>query len=251
VDRLREAGLGPVGTAYEHPFFWVQRDGVKRHGVNVLAHVPGRADTERTIVLSAHYDHLGTEHAGERGRVYDGADDNASGVATVLEVARGLAQDPAACSVTVALFDGEEAELRGSRHFVLHPPIALERIALNVNVDMVGRSGDGALWFAGTRFTPELRTPLEEVAARAAVPVRFGHDRWGWVPYLAYDWTAESDHESFHLAGIPFVYVGTKNDPETHDHSDTVESIDQAFFGESVRVTADAVETLARHFVRG
>lgn len=248
VDRLREAGVPPLGTAYEHPFFWVQQDGVKRHGVNVLAQVRGRIAPGRALVLSAHYDHLGTEGAGERADDFSGADDNASGVAAVLEVARALVRQPPACSVVVALFDGEEAELRGSRAFVLHPPLDLAQVAVNVNVDMIGRSRDGALWAVGTRHYPMLREPLERVAADARVPMRFGHDRFGWVPGLDHDWTAESDHESFHLAGVPFVYLGTANDPETHATSDTADTVDEAFFGGALQAVGEVVTTLDRWF---
>ena len=245
LDRLREAGIPPLGSSYEHPFFWFQQDGVRRHGVNVLAQLPGGDRSDRVVVVSAHYDHLGRE--GRDGE-FSGADDNASGVAAVLEVARPLRTLGPRCSVVFAFFDGEEAELRGSRAFVLQPPVALDRIVIDVNVDMVGRAKDGNLWIVGTRYHPALREVLEPVLAGCSVAVRFGHDRFGWVPALSYDWTEESDHAAFHGAGIPFVYLGTANDPETHSTSDTTDTIDETFFGGALGATLETVLAMDTHF---
>lgn len=240
IDRLRAAGVGALGAGFEYPFFWVQLDGVKRHGTNLLAWIPGAERAGRVLLLSAHYDHLGYEGQGHAGRkIYSGADDNASGVAALLAMARHFAANPPAHSLLLAFFDGEEAELRGSKHFTLHPPIPLDQVEVNVNVDMIGRSADGALWAAGTRHAPWLRARIEAVLDDAPVRVRFGHDRLGWVPFLDHDWTEESDHFAFHEAGIPWVYLGTRNDPETHDPADDVESLDLEFF-------VSATETIVR-----
>lgn len=248
IGQLHAAGVKPLGPGYERPFFWVQLDGQKRHGVNLLAWIDGSEPAAPCLLLSAHYDHLGTTgRASRRGRVYNGADDNASGVAALLNAARHFVAHPPRASLLLAFFDGEEAELRGSRHFTMHPPFPLDRIAANVNVDMIGRSGDGSLWAAGSRHSPPLRAALEEAVRDVPLPVRFGHDRLGWVPFLAHDWTEAGDHFAFHQAGIPWVYLGTTNDPETHDPSDTMGSIDEEFFVGATETVLRIVAHLAEH----
>lgn len=238
LGELHRLRVEPMAGSHEHPFFWTQADGVHRHGANVLAMIPGTQAPERIVVLSAHYDHLG-DGGGER--VFNGADDNASGVAAVLAVARLLMRHPPSCSVLLAFFDGEEAELRGSTHFVMHPPLPLEQVVLQVNVDMVGRSSDWDLWAVGTRHHPALRAPIEWSTRHAPVRVRFGHDRLGWIPFLDHDWTQLSDQGAFHDAGIPWIYFGTKSDPETHSSHDDAGSVDEEFF-------LGALETIARAF---
>ena len=249
IARLHEAGVAPLGAGYERPFFWVQLDGTKRHGVNLLAHVAGTQHPDRYLLLSAHYDHLGYQGAGAKGsQIMSGADDNASGVASLLAVARHLMAHPPAVSVLLAFFDGEEAELRGSKYFTMHPPVPLERIRANVNVDMIGRSSDGALRAAGTRHAPWIREAIESALGDdPPVPVKFGHDRFGWVPWLDYDWTEASDHFAFHEAGIPWVYIGTSNDAETHATADDFGSIDQEFFVAATELVIRATEALGAH----
>lgn len=252
IGQLHAAGVAPLGAGYERPFFWVQLDGQKRHGVNLLAWIPGGDRDAPCLLLSAHYDHLGTTGPSHhRGGVYNGADDNASGVAALLAAARHFVAHPPRASLLLAFFDGEEAELRGSRHFTMHPPIPLDRVRANVNVDMIGRSSDGALWAAGSRHFPRVRAALEDAVRDVPLPVRFGHDRLGWVPFLQHDWTEAGDHFAFHEAGIPWVYLGTTNDPETHDASDTMASIDEAFFVRATETVIRIVGHLGDHLATG
>ena len=127
------------------------------------------------FVVSAHYDHLGIRD----GVIYPGADDNASGVAVLLELAAYCRKNPFRRSIVFAAFDAEEGGLNGARAFVASPPIAKDRIALNVNLDMVSRSDKREIYIAGTFHTPDLKAPLEKVAKTARVKVLFGHDRPG------------------------------------------------------------------------
>jgi Zn-dependent M28 family amino/carboxypeptidase len=190
--------------------------------------VPGRTDADEVIVLTAHYDHVGIRD----GRIYNGADDNASGVAAVLEITRRIAADPLAHTLVVALLDAEELGSQGAQAFVAAPPVALERIAVNVNLDMVSRT-DGLLWAAGAFHTPALRPILERVATRSAVELRLGHDRPG-APE-GDDWTRQSDHAAFHERGIPFVYFGVEDHADYHEPTDDVERIDPGEFVGAVR----------------
>ena len=118
------------------------------------------------FVVSAHYDHLGIRD----GVVYPGADDNASGVAVILEVAAYCQKNPFRRSIVFAAFDAEEGGLQGARVFVATPPVPKERIALNVNLDMVSRSDKREIFIAGTYHTPAL-----EGAARRSREARADH----------------------------------------------------------------------------
>ena len=232
VDELGEIGVTPLGDAYEHAFPM----GDRGTGVNLLGRIPGRTDGP-WIVLGAHYDHEGIR----AGQVYNGADDNASGTAAVLEIARVLVADPPEHPVLVALWDDEEQGLRGARAFAADPPVPLEDIALNVNLDMVSRTG-GLLWAGGAHHTPALRPVLEAVAAGAPLDLRLGHDRPN-APE-GDDWTMQSDHAAFHEQGVPFVYFGVEDHPDYHRPTDDVERVDPGEFVRSARAILMAVRAL-------
>lgn len=229
---LANAGVEPIGEAFEHPFTW---DGGGA-GINLLGRIPGRVGTE-VIVLTAHYDHEGVRG----GEIFNGADDNASGTAAVLAIARSAVAEPLSNALVIALVDAEESGLQGARAFVRDPPLPLESIALNVNLDMVSRSG-GVLWASGAHHTPALRPVLESVGSAASLTLRLGHDRPD-APEGA-DWTNSSDHGPFHSAGIPFVYFGVEDHPDYHKPTDDFENVDPGEFVNSVRTILAALRAL-------
>jgi hypothetical protein len=230
---LEETALPPIGDSYFLPFTWAGHP-----GVDVIARVPGRqGPAADVIVISAHYDHLGIRD----GEVFNGADDNASGVAALLEIGRQLKNDPLEHTAILAFFDAEEEGLRGSRAFVMDPPVLLSRIALNVNLDMVSRTY-GVLWAAGSSHTPALRPILEGVAKSAPLRLRLGHDRPG-APE-GQDWTDSSDHGPFHRMGIPFVYFGVEDHPDYHRPTDEFEKVDPKEFTTAVQTILMALRAL-------
>jgi Zn-dependent M28 family amino/carboxypeptidase len=232
--RMAEAGLHPIGTpaGYGRPFSWPRGT-----GENLVGLVPGRDPEAEVIVLTAHYDHLGVQD----GRIYNGADDNASGTAAALELARQLLADPPEHPVLVALLDAEEYGGWGARAFVDDPPVPRERIALNVNLDMVSRT-DGLLWAAGAYHTPALHPVLEEVVGRAPLTLRQGHDRPG-APE-GDDWTSQSDHQAFHDAGIPFVYFGVEDHEDYHRSTDDFDRVNPGEYVASVQTILMALRAL-------
>jgi len=232
VRELEAAGVEPLGASFEHPFTW---DGGERAGVNVVGRIEGPGPS--LIVLSAHFDHLGIRE----GEIFNGTDDNASGTAVVLEIARLVAATPLRSTLVIALFDAEEAGLGGARAFVSHPPLPLSGSTLNVNLDMVSRT-DGVLWAAGAHHTPALRPILERVAADAPVTLRLGHDRPG-APE-GDDWTGASDHGPFHDEGISFVYFGVEDHPDYHRATDDYDRIDPAAFVAAARTIYAAIRAL-------
>jgi hypothetical protein len=238
VSALAASGARPLGAGWEHPFE-ERRDTLITRGVNLVASVRGTARPDSFIVLTAHYDHLGIRN----GQVFNGADDNASGTAAVLALARAVAGRPLLNSVLFVLFDGEEGGLRGARAFVAAPPVPLERLLLNINLDMVGRNANHELFAAGTHPYPRFRPVLDSVAARSSVRLRFGHD----VPGTGSDdWTTQSDHAAFHARRIPFIYFGVEDHPDYHRPTDDVERLMPAFYAGAVRTIYDALVSLDR-----
>lgn len=233
LDQLRRIGVAPVGEGFEHPFEFQTRQGQAMRGVNLLGLVRGTAEPGRYIVLSAHYDHVGIRN----GQIYNGADDNASGTAAVLELARRLRAEPPRHSVLLALFDAEEMGLRGAAAFVAAPPVPREGLVMNLNLDMVSRSPEGVLWAAGAAHYPQFRPLLEQVAAGAPVTLRLGHDTD--ADGASNNWTTQSDHGAFHRAGIPFIYFGVEDHPGYHQPTDDAEAMTPAFY-------LGAVETIWR-----
>lgn len=232
VGRLRDLGIEPLVPDYRQPFvfqrkrirqFWT--GGIETRGVNLLGVIRGRTRPDAYLVISAHYDHLGVRD----GVIYPGADDNASGVATLLAAAAQFKAHPPAHSLVFALFDGEETGIAGARHFVDSGVLPMASVRLNLNFDMLSRSSDGVLFATGTWQHPELKTLVDPLRAQAPVRVLYGHDqpRPFWD---ADDWVHASDHGRFHDAGVPFLYLGVPDHADYHRPGDTFAAIDTDFF---------------------
>jgi Zn-dependent M28 family amino/carboxypeptidase len=146
-----------------------------------------------------------------------------------LTLAESLTRQRPQHDVLLVWFDAEEGGMVGSRAFVEAPPVAVGRIAANLNLDMVGRHDAGALWVAGAAHTPLLAPIARAAAEGASVAVRLGHDTPSATP--SDDWTLSSDHASFHRAGIPFLYLGVEDHADYHGAGDDAEKIRAAFFG--------------------
>ena len=252
-ERFKALGLRPVSGAYVFPFDFtrVSLKGIvdpdrpfklEMSGANVVGQCLGTDTRAPVFVVSAHYDHLGTRD----GAIYFGADDNASGVAVMLELAAQCQREPFTRTVLFAAFDAEEQGLQGSQSFLLAPPVPRGRIALNVNLDMVSRSATRELFAAGTYHWPALKPPLEAVARRAPITLLFGHDKPLAVAGGVEDWTEQSDHGPFHKAGIPFVYFGVEDHADYHQPTDTADKINRGFFVDVAETLLDAVRELDR-----
>jgi Zn-dependent M28 family amino/carboxypeptidase len=239
LEQFKTAGMMPAGADYLVPFQFTAKAGARVDGANIAGRCPASAPGDKVFVVSAHYDHLGTRD----GRLYPGADDNASGVAVLLALARRCLGAPLRHSMLFVAFDAEEQGLEGAKAFVASPPVGRERIALNVNLDMVARGDKGELYVAGTHHSPILKAPLDAVAAAASIKLLFGHDR----PELGVDdWTSQSDHAAFHDAGIPFVYFGVEDHPDYHEPTDTADRIDAMFFSRAANTIHAAIVALDR-----
>ncbi len=239
LDKLKTMGLEPLAGTYEYPFdFSVKRRNGEEKSfrtVNVLFRIKGTENTGKTMVVSAHYDHVGVRG----GEIFNGADDNASGVAGLLAVAEHFQKHAPKNDVVFALFDAEEIGLQGARAFVKEIPDSAGNVAFNINLDMLSRSDKNELYVASAYHNKNLTPLLTEVASKAPVKLLMGHDD----PKLgANDWTLQSDHGPFHRAGIPFIYFGVEDHPHYHRPSDDFDSVPIDFFLRSIETVVMAAE---------
>jgi hypothetical protein len=225
VEQITPLGFEPAGDAgsYFQPFGAGLR--------NILALLPGR-DPElarEVVVIGAHYDHVGYGNErnsfGPFGFVHNGADDNASGVAGLIEIMEALRQLPERPrrSILIAFWDGEEKGLLGSSHFLrVRPgPLAGRPLVFSVNLDMIGRLRDERVVVYGGRTAPGLRAWL---AATNSDPAN------GASLQLAFDWDVleDSDHYPFIAARIPTLMLHTGLHDQYHRPSDDVELVNVA-----------------------
>jgi hypothetical protein len=205
---------------------------------NVVAWIPAQDTGSRQewVVVGAHFDHLGMGGMGSNSRVQDtvgvhpGADDNASGVASIIEMAGYLSSQKARLkrSVLFVAFTGEEMGLLGSKYFVAHSPIPVKRISAMVNMDMVGRPNEEKrLSINGTGTALEMDSLLGLVQP--------GKLKWAKSP----EGFGPSDHASFYTAGIPVLYFSTGAHLDYHTPADTPDKLD---YGNMAEIAGEASE---------
>lgn len=228
VKRFKESGLEPLSEGYLQRFT-VPGSPQTRVGANVIGRLPGARTT--SLVISAHYDHLGV-----RGdRVFPGANDNASGTAALFTLAGYFASHRTAHTLIFVAFDGEEAGLLGSRAFVRSAPVERRSIVANLNIDMIGRDPTRTLYVSGTASQPLLLPPIVRAAADAPVRLVPGHDD----ARRGDNWLPDSDQFAFLEAGIPALYFGVEDYAHHHRETDVFETITATFY-------VDCVDTLIR-----
>jgi hypothetical protein len=224
---------------------------------NVVGLLPASGASDECVVVGAHYDHLG--YGGEAslapdriGEVHPGADDNASGVAALLQVGKALAAlGPLPRPVLLVAFGGEELGLLGSSWFVKHGTARcpIEKLQLMVNLDMVGRPRAGKLYVEGAATAKGLRERVAALAHEApAVPLTVA---WGQG-----DGFGPSDHTSFYAKGVPVLFFFTGAHADYHRPTDTADKVDPRAVAEvarlAFRAVADAAASPARlEVVRG
>ena len=245
--RYTSLGLTPLTVGYLQPFDALSAEEAHsgriepRHSENVVALLRGSDPILRNeyVVIGAHFDHLGrsTTYAQDpeaKDAIRNGADDNASGTAAVMELARILAANPPRRSVIFANFSGEELGLLGSQWFVAHPLVPLDRVVAMINFDMVGRLKNDKLIVYGTSTATELKPLLD--SANAALDGGSLH-----VNGIG-DGFGPSDQSSFYAKDIPVLHFFTDQHEDYHRATDDVEKINA---GGEARVVS-----LALHVVR-
>ncbi|WP_125257299.1 M20/M25/M40 family metallo-hydrolase [Brevundimonas fluminis] len=239
VSRFEEMGIAAPAMGRLQPFQATTRRGAVVNGVNVLGVIPGTRRGDRYIVVTAHYDHVGIAD----GQIHNGADDNASGVATMLALAADLKRQAPEHSVIFVAFDAEESGLLGAKHFVEAPPVPLESIALNLNFDMTARAEtDGKLWVTGTYQHPTFRPLLEGIAPVGGISLAFGKDTPEDTG--ANNWVEASDHGAFFRANVPFLYLGVEFHQDYHKPTDDVDRVQPAVFQSSTTLAIRSFRAL-------
>ena len=234
IERFEALGVDPEGEGFEHPFTYGtfadpetgETTQPAKQGVNIVGRIPGTENREISMIITAHYDHVGVID----GEIYNGADDNASGVVGLIAAAEYFTANSPKHDVVLLAFDAEEDRLGGSIAFVANPPAPLDDVALNVNFDMLARGDNGTLWASGTHHWPDLVPLVDAVAETAPVTIKKGFDQGDGRE----DWTLLSDHAAFFRAGIPHIYFGVEDHPDYHKPTDDFERVDQEWFLKSV-----------------
>ncbi|RZK23027.1 MAG: M28 family peptidase [Hymenobacter sp.] len=228
------AGSWPTSSTKE--FFTLQVDAQLIHHYptqNLAAVVRGRTQPDSFLVVSAHYDHLGMMGSQT---YFPGANDNASGVALLLELAAHYArpENQPACSVVFLLFGAEEAGLLGSQYFVAHPLVPLPRIKFLVNLDLLGTGEEGATVVNGKVFEPA----YQRLTAL--------NDAHHYLPRLtARGRAANSDHFPFSEAGVPAFFMYTRGgSPAYHDVHDQPAALSLVGFAGAFGLVRDFLDEL-------
>ena len=255
VDKLRSLKLKPVvkgkkKKAFYHDFTYGKEKQITTH--NIIAVVPGKDKHIRNeyIVVGSHYDHLGMGGQGSGSRrpdtlgVHPGADDNASGDAVVLELARHFKKARSPRSIIFMFFGAEEQGLVGSKKFLewmkqednqrKNLPNNIKGIVAMVNLDMVGRMRDHALSVSGTGTSSGFKAMAEQVAEQKNLHVTCVPDGYG-----------PSDQASFVAADIPVLFLTTGGHMEYHTPDDVPSTLNYDGMQETLEFTQELVTRLA------
>lgn len=237
-NRMREIGLSPKGVDGNYTQTFTFKKSSNPHdqaeftnltaagavtGTNVVGYIDNKADN--TVVIGAHYDHLGTGGEGSLYReddisIHNGADDNASGVAIMLKIANALRQaqgdkvNQEQSNYLFIAFSGEEMGLLGSNYFVKNPTIDTKKVNYMINMDMVGRLNEEkvvAVYGVGT--SPRFKQAL------------FANNDQGLTISEHDSGVGPSDHTSFYLADIPVLHFFTGQHSDYHKPGDDAEKL--------------------------
>ncbi len=209
---------------------------------NVIGVLPATEspETAEWIAIGAHFDHVGSTPpprgllarlSSRTDFVWNGADDNASGSAAILEIARVLAAQGTARRRNLAFlaFGSEEYGLLGSNWYVAHPSIPLERTVAMLNLDMVARNPETPVYVAGTASSSGFSDLLDQANSRLAAPLELLRDD---------EYVMRSDQASFLARRIPSLFLSTGEHPDYHESSDELEAISLERMTEATRLGA-------------
>ena len=244
----RASGASPCDARFVQPF--VARSVAAAHAglpgelptQNVAAVIRGTdpALRDEYVILGAHFDHLGRSTFGAldpnaTNAIHNGADDNASGTAAVMELARLLRRNPPKRSVMVVTFSGEELGLLGSQYFVDHSPVPLEKVRAMLNFDMVGRMQNDRVIVYGVATAQELNDIVTRANAASPLELTATGDGFG-----------ASDQTSFYTKNLPVLHFFTNVHEDYHKATDDADKVNAAGIARVVslaeRITRDIAD---------
>ena len=246
--RFEEVGLQPAAGGWFQTFTVAKEAPVAQHAhvgglraKNVIGLLPGRDPVLRneTLIIGAHYDHLGLGGFGSldsdsSGQVHNGADDNASGTAMLIQLASRLSREPPARTVLFIAFSGEELGLLGSAHYVKNPIYPLSGLLAMINLDMVGRLRNKRLIVYGTGTAKEFPALIDSLNWHSGFDLKSQGDGYG-----------PSDQSSFYAAGKPVLHIFTDLHEDYHRTTDDWEKINREGFDQVAEFTRGLVTALA------
>jgi hypothetical protein len=211
ADKWKDAGLVPLRGSSS---MYLPVDDLMA-SPNVAAMWPGSGD--EYVLLTAHYDHLKPRRRG-RDKIYNGADDNASGTAALIAIAQAFAslQNPLDASIVVVAFTGEEAGFIGSEFFAENPPFPLRNIRGLINLDMISRGDPNTIFLEGSPDAPQISLAINKANKRIGLTI---------VRDAYPDWLNRSDQAPFLDRGVPSVFLSVEDHEDYHqvtDHADKI-----------------------------
>jgi hypothetical protein len=241
--QFKSLKLRPKGEkGYDQPFTFksgIHGTGSEGTAENIIGYIDNGA--ENTIILGAHYDHLGLGNEGNsldanpKGKIHNGADDNASGTSGVIELARYFQTNDKKekANLLFICFSGEELGLYGSKYFTEHPTIDLSKVTYMINLDMIGRLPESKFISVSGSGTSTVWEPVLKKISNDKVIIKT--DSSGMGP---------SDHSSFYLKGIPALHFFTGSHSDYHKPTDDWDKINYEGEVEVLKIIARLIDEL-------
>jgi hypothetical protein len=241
--QFKSVKLEPKGEkGYDQPFPFkagVHGSGGEGSAENIIGYIDNEA--ENTIIIGAHYDHLGLGNDGSsldanpKGKIHNGADDNASGTAGVIELARYFKNNEKKekNNLLFICFSGEELGLFGSKYFTEHPTIDFSKVTCMINMDMIGRLPESKHLSVSGTGTSAVWEPLLKNLSNDKVIIKT--DSSGMGP---------SDHSSFYVKNVPALHFFTGSHSDYHKPSDDWDKINYEGEVEVLKVIVKLIEEL-------
>lgn len=249
-NTLKTIGAQPYKSkSYLHPFVF-KCNAQLCSANNVVGYIKGKRPTNNTIVLSAHYDHIG-----KKGRkIYNGADDNASGVAALLMIGEMIVNNPLEHNTILLLTDAEESNLKGAHYFLAHHREQRPDFILNINLDMLaGSLSTRKLHYITHQLhhvlSPKVIKQFKLQHQQREILIKRGFKRSVGRNQMQNrrSWQTASDHGAFLRKKIPFIYYGVGLHENYHTENDDYKHINKEFFWHSTNVIYDQLRFIDDH----
>ncbi|PKG57934.1 MULTISPECIES: M28 family peptidase [unclassified Shewanella] len=230
IDRFQQIGLTPWQGDYQHPFSYSVSFSDKV-GINIAGVVLAQTPTKQWRIVLAHYDHLGSKGS----RIYHGADDNASGVSGLLQLAQHAVTQASDINLLFVATDAEEPGLYGAYALVdkfteVNTQPRISQIELAINLDMIGRPDRRhAIYIEGARRFDSFKLMQQSITQSNQLCVKTRQPRSFDGSVISVDFLRASDHYPLHKAKIPWLYFGVPTHKDYHQPSDTADKIDISF----------------------